>query len=405
MNNGSPASRSSKKGLPITGNPLIHRGTGTYMNRVSLVIFEGGIPESYVEEQVTAVRKAVVLDNLEKFSEVPELDNIFLYTTYEDLAVAAAERGAESQVIPAVKEFRFGEALARVIKARSLEAVIYMGGASGSLMAQSEVSALAKCLAVSPEVMLANNIFSSDIVGFTPASRLLDVAELPTSDNALAMALSFLDHRKLPETIGSLFDVDTPADITVLRLHPATGPNVRAALGKLDLEPAASRLRKVRETMGIPLSEVCVIGRVSPGAVLYVNERLQCRMRVFSEERGMKALGREDHHQAVSLLGYLAQQVGFEGLVSALEKVADAVLIDTRVLFHHLNLELPAKDRFNSDLLRPDAIDNPVARKLTACLLSSSIPIVPGGHSLVSGGLRVITDSLVNEGELIGGGA
>jgi hypothetical protein len=370
------------------------------MNRVSLVIFEGGIPESSVEEQVVDVRKAVVLDNLERFSKLPELDNIFLYTTYEDLALAAASYGAESHVMPAAMEFHFGEALAKVIETQSLEAVIYMGGASGSLMAPQEIGSLAKDLAVSPGVMLANNIFSSDIVGFTPASVLLEITELPVSDNALAMTLSFLCHRKLPETIGSLFDVDTPADIAVLGLHPATGANVKAALRKLNLEPANSCLRKTRETMGIPLSEICVIGRVNPGAVLYVNERLQCRMRVFSEERGMKALGREDHHRVVSLLGYLAEEVGFENLVSVLEKVADAALIDTRVLFHHLNLELPAKDRFNSDLLRPDAIDDPVARRLTDCLLSSSIPIVPGGHSLVSGGLRVITDSLTGEAEL-----
>jgi len=374
-------------------------GPESYMNKVSLVIFEGGIPESHVEELVTAVRKAVVLDNLEKFSKVPELDRIFLYTTYEDLAIGAADYGAESQVIPARKEFRFGEELARVIKTRCLEAVIYMGGASGALMAPSEISSLAKELAASNSVMLANNIFSSDIVGFTPASALLEVGDLPTSDNALGMTLSFLCHRKLPETVGSLFDVDTPADITVLGLHPSAGPNVRATLGNLDLEPADAHLKRVRERMGTPLSEICVIGRVSPGTVLYVNERLKCRMRVFSEERGMKALGREDHSRVVSLLGYLAEEVGFEGIVGALEKVADAVLIDTRVLFHHFHLDLTAQDRFNSDLLRPDAIDDPVARRITACLLSSDVPIVPGGHSLVSGGLRVIVDSLTDEGK------
>lgn len=367
------------------------------MNKVSMVIFEGGIPESHAEELVTAVRKAVVLDNLKKFSKVPELDGIFLYTTYEDLAVAAGDYGAESQVIPARKEFHFGEALARVIKTRSLESVIYMGGASGALMAPSEISFLAESLATSHDLMLANNIFSSDIVGFTPASALLEVADLPISDNSLAMTLSFLCHRKLPETVGSLFDVDTPADVMVLGLHPSIGPNVKGVLGKLDLEPANSRLKKAREQMGIPLSEICVIGRVSPSAVLYVNERLQCRMRVFSEERGMKALGREDGNRVVSLLGCLVEEVGFRGLVNALEKVADAVFIDTRVLFRHLHLELSAKDRFNSDLLRPDAIDDPVARRITTYLLSSDVPIVPGGHSLVSGGLRVIADSLIGE--------
>lgn len=58
-------------------------------------------------------------------------------------------------------------------------------------MTQSELSTFARCLASSSGVMLANNIFSSDIVGFTPASALLDVGELPQTDNALGMALSF----------------------------------------------------------------------------------------------------------------------------------------------------------------------------------------------------------------------
>lgn len=369
------------------------------MNKVTLVIFEGGKQESDVEELVTAVRKAVVLDNLKKFSILPELDKVLLYTTYEDLAHAAGDyERVEVRVVQAYNEFHFGEALAKVIEAHSLEAVIYMGGASGALMAPCEISSIAKSLATSDELLLANNIFSSDIVGFTPASALLKIADLPVSDNSLAMALSFPQPCKVPETVGSLFDVDTPADIMALGLHPSTGPNVRAVLGKLDLEPANSRLKEVRRLMGTPLSEICVIGRVSPDAVSYVNERLQCRMRVFSEERGMKALGRESGRRVVSLLGYLAEEVGFGGFVRALEKVADAVLVDTRVLFHHLHLDLPAKDRFNSDLLRPEAIDNPVARHVTTCLLSSEIPIVPGGHSLVSGGLRVLVDSLCRQG-------
>ncbi|NLS44975.1 MAG: hypothetical protein GX969_04475 [Firmicutes bacterium] len=366
------------------------------MNKVSLVIFEGGRPESPVEDIIVTVRKAVVLDNLEKLSRLPELDRILLYTTYNDLAIAARDYGVETQVVPTKKQFNFGKAFSDVIKTEALEAVIYMGGASGALMTTGEFSFLARSLAMSDSIMLANNVFSSDIVGFTPASAFLKIRDLPTSDNALGMALSFLDHRKLPETIGSTFDVDTPTDIMILGLHPHAGSNVLNALRSLDLEPAISCLRNVREIMGIPLSEICVIGRVNPGAVLYVNERLKCRMRIFSEERGMKALGRDSNHQVVSLLGYFAEKVGFEYFTNTLEKTADAVLIDTRVFLCHLHLELSAADRFNSDLLRPDQIEDPIARQITACLLSSKIPIVPGGHSLVSGGLRIITDSLVH---------
>lgn len=369
------------------------------MRKVTLVVFEGGRPLSEAEDLVVSVRKAVVLDNLNKFTGLPELDRVLLYTTYEDLASKAARIGTkiEVELVPARGQFRFGEHIVKVVKEHALEAVLYMGGASGSLLAAGEVAAVARGLAAADALVVANNVFSSDIVGFTPAAAVLGLSgDLLASDNALAMSLArVLPVASMDETVGALFDVDTPTDVMVLGLHPDVGPCARAAIGNLDLEPAWGRLLQARDTLSSYLSEIALIGRVNPSAVGYVNRHLKCRTRVFSEERGMKALGRQHRKEVVSLIGCLIEQVGFAAFVTALGKVADAAFMDSRVLFQHLGLMLSARDRFSSDLMRPADIQNRVARDFTRSVLDAAIPVVLGGHCLVSGGLRALVDSAV----------
>ncbi|GAI01183.1 unnamed protein product [marine sediment metagenome] len=52
-----------------------------------------------------------------------------------------------------------------------------------------------------------------------------------------------------------------------------------------------------------------------------------------------------------------------------------------------------ANDRFYSDLLKPEKISDPFLREFTYEALNASIPIVLGGHSLVSGGLYALVES------------
>jgi hypothetical protein len=47
-------------------------------------------------------------------------------------------------------------------------------------------------------------------------------------------------------------------------------------------------------------------------------------------------------------------------------------------------------DRFNSDLRRPNDIADSFLRNFTAAALAAPIPVVLGGHSLVSGGLLAL---------------
>jgi hypothetical protein len=96
-----------------------------------------------------------------------------------------------------------------------------------------------------------------------------------------------------------------------------------------------------------------------------------------------------------SMLGLLLDDRGPKAIGGLLAELADAAIVDTRVLLaHRLGAEEAAwptiGDRLASDLLRPDEIDDPWLRELTASAERASIPILLGGHTLVGPGLPLI---------------
>ena len=112
----------------------------------------------------------------------------------------------------------------------------------------------------------------------------------------------------------------------------------------------------------------------------------------------MRASGREARGEARSVLGLYADMSGPTGLVSALEQTCDAVFLDTRVLFAHRHLAPARTDRFASDALRPDDVGESWVRDLTEAMTRASIPIVPGGHSLMSGGVWALSEQVRGAG-------
>jgi hypothetical protein len=130
--------------------------------------------------------------------------------------------------------------------------------------------------------------------------------------------------------------------------------------------------------------------RPRPGGIL--RRRRPCQARVFSEERGLKASGREERGEGRSLLGFLLEEVGPERFFRTLSKLADLALIDSRVLFAHMRKWPTAQDRFLSDLLRAEEVQDPEIREFTAAAREAPIPVILGGHSLVSGGLYALVE-------------
>jgi len=198
-----------------------------------------------------------------------------------------------------------------------------------------------------------------------------------------------------------VLDIDTPADLRILALvdsDSATGTqgfDLGAELRQLLLETEVAAIREtdvVARAVGFLTereSEVLVIGRVGSAVWQALERETASRIRVISEERGMRA--RPDG-QARSLVGFHLGAVGPEELVASLEELGEAVFFDTRPLFAHLGWEPSRADRFWSDVGAWEEIEHPELRAFTKAVASSRVPFVLGGHSLVSGGLLAAID-------------
>lgn len=367
-----------------------------YPERVTALIFEGGQPRPGVEQVMADLRKLVVLDNLEKLSRVGTIDQAILVTNYPDLAQQARELGVLVEA-PLPGPFHFGRTLKSIIHARGLENVLCMGGAAAPLIRPEEIACLTGLLRERKNVVVVNNVQSADIIAFTPA-RAIDRVELPAEDNFLGHLLreAGLQRVLLPNSAWINFDLDTPADLMVMALLPGLGRRTAEGLRRLNLD--LSRLALVKKLLLIKGSELGLIGRVSPAVVSFINQNFEARVRVFSEERGMKALGRAGRGEVISLIGLVLERLGPAAFITYLSRVCQGALFDTRVVFAQLAPGLTDEDRFYSDLGEHERIGHPFARELTRAAGEAPIPVVLGGHTLVYGGLWALAETVLAEG-------
>lgn len=107
----------------------------------------------------------------------------------------------------------------------------------------------------------------------------------------------------------------------------------------------------------------------------------------------MKALGRVEAGLVRSILGAVADRVGPYELARLLVSVADAALVDTRVLMAHWRLREAEEARFAADLGRPLGVRDPRLRRLCTALWASPT-LVMGGHTLVYGGIWTLAEAL-----------
>lgn len=372
------------------------RGEGAKLaKRVSLIIFVGEGGPSLPERMVAEVQEAVALDTIAKTISRDWCEEVIVATASPRFAREAAALGAV--VEPDEDGFHFGRRLAYLIEKYRVERAFYIGGGAGPLLTEEEFDAIARAGLENDDVVIANNFFSTDFAVFTPASAISRFAP-PEIDNNLAWLLHYeggLRNEPLERTPGTQLDVDTPTDLMLLQVHPLVGPRTLATLRRLDLD--LSRLRRAMSFLTDRTAEITVAGRVGSHVWARLETDLACRKRVYAEERGMRASGREQGRQVNSLLGSYLQVVGPERFFATLTASSQAVFLDSRVIFHHLGLDLSGADRFWSDLLHPEEVSDPTARAFTAAARDAGAPVILGGHSLVSGGLLVLIDSAWRE--------
>ncbi len=361
--------------------------------RVVAVVFEGGNPRSDIEVMMSRVRQGVALDNIAKALATPGIDGVILSTNFPELGARAARLGAKIDDTQGI-DFHFGRHLRCLVDRFQLDNVIYFGGAALPLVQVDDLQWVATQLKERKNVVVVNNAQSADLTAFTPA-RILGDIDPPAADNFLGYLLREAGLRRLmiENSARINLDVDTPSDLVVLDLCRTVGPQTRHALDGIDLpETEIPRLLEVFSHKEHPYPEVALIGRVGPAMMSVINANLPVRLRVFSEERGMKALGREERGAVDSLVGRMIEAVGPEGFFAALGEIVDLVVMDTRVLFAHYQLNPSAPDRFHSDLGLDDRIADPFIARFTRAARDARIPVILGGHSMVYGGLWALLE-------------
>ena len=358
-----------------------------------LLIMTGISEGSEPERMVSRTRQAVTLDLVERALTVPSLRPVVVATNSPALAQRLAEYPILVDLDPPADPFHFGRRLAGLVDHYGMERCFYMGGGAGPLLTAADMAGIAEAILAADRLLITNNFYSSDFVAFTPTATLKGQPP-PESDNELAWLLgedAGLPIRELPRTGATQLDVDTPVDLFTLASHPDAGPHTRAYLDSLALD--LSHLDAALSLMLDRDATILVAGRVSSATWSYLERETACSTRVLSEERGMRASGRQARGEVRSLLGYYLEAVGMDRLFETLATMGQALFLDNRVLFAHRGLWPSAADRFYSDLRQPEEVSDPFVRALTEAALAAPVPVIMGGHSLVAGGMYAMIDA------------
>ncbi|RLE29056.1 hypothetical protein DRJ54_05385 [Candidatus Acetothermia bacterium] len=289
-------------------------------------------------------------------------------------------------------QWRFGERLVQLAERFRPERLLYFSAGSGVLLSPDELARLAALTPGPKPFAVLNNFYSTDfaLISPPPPPRVASLSR----DNPLGMELYRAGYNcyELPRSAATLFDIDTPGELQLLALHPAPPPELSQYLRTLPTA-AAKRIVELLTQVG---KDLFVLGRVSGDIARMLDREAACRVRILSEERGMEALGRAARGEVRTLLSSLRESPS--GIVAALEEVADGVVWDTRPYLAAQGLWPLPKDRFACDLLDLDGVETPLLRELAQGCLSTSIPFLLGGQSLVSGGLYLACELAWGEG-------
>lgn len=366
-----------------------------------LVIFHGGTGQGAAETMVATAR-VIAAHQTARAALAAGFEAVIVATDDPD-----AFGGLPSQVFievdaaPAGSEpFSLDRPLRKLVNKHGLRRPAVMGSGAVPLLGEAEFRLIAEQLEQRDACVVTNNFFSSDLTAWTPGELISGLGPFER-DNQLPRRLrddTALPATVLPRTTATQFDLDTPADLCVLALQESDTP---LSLHCRSLHLPTERFRGVGRVMCDPRAELVVAGRAGSQAWQYLERETACRVRFISEERGMAAAGA--NHRARSLLGYMIEDVGFARLFERLAEMGDAAVLDCRVLEAHLGLQLSREDRFQGDLYAVEGIADETLRELVEAANAAPIPVLLGGHSLVSGGLMALNDAAWAEHDRLGG--
>lgn len=360
---------------------------------ITLVLMVGGWSHGGVGYVLRGAHEAAARDLLETLLRDEHVGRAVVATDDPDWAATLSYLPVEIDVDAADEPFGFGRRLAVLAERYAAERILYSGGGAAPLMSMESWHAVLDRLAHSESLVVTNNVHSCDWVGFTDAGQALSWVAGESNDNAVAWVLSReagMPVESCPPTASTRFDLDTPVDLLIARRHPTIGPHLRAYLNGLSW--SSRQLDEVLAIMTREGTSLAIAGRVSSAAWDAIDRATQCWIRVFAEERGMRASGRQARGEVRSLLADHVREVGIERFFRDLGGMVDGVLLDNRVILAARGIWPSMADRYCSDLLRWRDVEEPFLRRMTWAAAEAPVPIVMGGHSIVSGGLMALAE-------------
>jgi hypothetical protein len=360
-----------------------------------LVLFCGGMGGSAVEDLLGGALQASALDLLERSLAGGAYDGAIVVA--DQTAAAAFDGKVPDGVIldvdKADEAFHFGRRLTGIVRGYELERPVYTG-CGLPLLTGDEMTAVALALTnTDKRIVVANNYYSADLAGFWPGSAV-DEIELPNNDRILPRLLTQeagFSNYPLPRTIANQFDLDSSGDLAVLAYTGGAGPRLQAYLDAAELD--ITHLKEASKLFVDKTAEVLVAGRVGSPVWQYLEAETACRVRMYSEERGMLAAGRDISGEARSILAFHLKAVGPRRFFAELAEMVNGAFIDTRPLLAHLGHQPSRPDRFFSDSMQPEGISDPWLREFTEAAIDAPIPVVLGGSSLVASGVQLLSET------------
>lgn len=366
------------------------------MEKITLFLFTGGWGESELERALKGAHQAAARDLLETLLQIPSIDRAIVATDDPTWATTLSDLPATIDLDPPDQPFHFGQRLVDLVERYGAERVLYTGGGSAPLLSRNRWAEIAGRLHQADRLVITNNVHSCDWAAFFPAREAASLIAEQPNDNAIAWTLANqadFPAAGMEASAGSRFDIDTPVDLLIAHRHPKIGSHLRRYLDELGWE--SPQLDGILAEMGREAGSLLVAGRASSAAWRSLERSTRCWVRVFAEERGMRASGRQQRGEVRSLLADYLDRVGVANFFQALSELTNAVLLDNRVILASRALWPSTLDRFKSDLYRWEAVEEPFLQRLTRAAAEAQIPVLMGGHSVVAGGLMALTESLL----------
>jgi hypothetical protein len=362
--------------------------------KVTIALLVGGWGDSEVEQALRGAHYAAARDLLETLLPVESIGQAVVATDDAAWADQLADLPVTVDIDPPGTAFHFGRRLAELIDRYGVKRLLYSGGASAPLLKAERWAQVVARLAHAERLVASNNLHSCDWMGVVPADELASIIAREANDNALAWVLANdvgLPEESSPASAATRFDLDTPVDLLIAQRHPGAGAHLRRFLDELGWE--ARHVDGLLAAMSREGGSLAIIGRASSAAWAALERATRCWVRVFAEERGMRASGRQERGEVRSLLANHLELVGVESFFDALEDLVEGVLLDNRVILAARRLWPSAADRYHADLQRWDRVEEPFLRRFTRAAAGARVPILMGGHSVVAGGLMALIEA------------